>query len=71
MSPENDGISTPRDILDAALAKEESALRFYEKLLTDSKVTMVRDLIEELRDQEALHVRLIKKRLVLLNLGKG
>ena len=71
MSPNYAHLTTPREILDAALAKEEHAYQFYDDILSHAKVGMIRDLVEELRQQEAVHVRLIKARIVQLDLGRG
>jgi rubrerythrin len=58
-------------ILEAALAKEKEAHRFYSEMLTDASVEPVRDMIEKLLNEEDRHVRMIEKMLGDLNLGHG
>ena len=71
MSEGGKTLSTPAEILQVALRKEENAFRFYDNLLNAPKADFVRDLIERLRDEEAKHVRLIQKEIVKFSLGRG
>lgn len=64
-------LSTPAEILETALKKEEAAYHFYDNLLNVPKADFVRTLIEKLRDEEAKHVRLIQKEILKFNLGRG
>ena len=70
MAEEKKRLSTPGEILETALKKEEIAYRFYDNLLNTPKADFVRDLIERLRDEEAKHVRLIRKEIIKFNVGR-
>jgi rubrerythrin len=61
--------SSPIEILEVALKKEEAARRFYDELATNSHVELVRDLVTELREEEHRHVQLIQRKMVQLRLG--
>ena len=67
----NDEPKTPADILDTALRKEKSAYNFYDRMAMQTRVAMVRELLEKLREEEAKHVRMIEKKIAQLFLGKG
>ena len=60
---------TPIEILQAALRKEHSSYTFYDELLKNSTVGFVTDLLEELRDSEAQHIKMIEKKIVALERG--
>ena len=62
-------LSSPMEILQAALKKEEAARRFYDEVATNSHVELVKDLVVELREEENRHVQLIQKKIVQLRLG--
>jgi len=63
---------TEGEILKMALEKEQASYKLYEDLLRQQKsVEFLRDLLEELRDNEARHIRLIEDRITDLNLGRG
>jgi rubrerythrin len=62
-------LSSPMEILEAALEKEEAALRFYDSLATNSHVGAVKGLVTELREEEHRHVQLIQRKIVELRLG--
>ncbi len=64
-------LSAPDDILEAALKKEKVAFRFYNNLLQGTHVDFVRDLLEQLRDEEAKHVRMIEKKIAAMEAGRG
>jgi rubrerythrin len=62
--------NTVEDILKVALAREETAHRFYEGLLEKhSRVEPIRDLLEQLKDEEYRHIRLIHDKMAQLDLG--
>ncbi len=69
MSIKNRSLHTPVAILESALKKEE-AYHFYDALLQDTKVVVVQELLEKLRDEESKHILMIKKRLTNIKLGK-
>ena len=60
---------TPIEILNAALRKEQSSYAFYEDLLEQSTVGFVTDLLEELRDAEFHHMKMIEKKIGALERG--
>ena len=51
---------TPIDILTAALKKEREAYAFYNQLINSSTVTVVQELLEQLRDEEHKHILMIE-----------
>lgn len=61
-------ISTPGEILEAALAKEKTAYRFYERLENQCRIDYVRDLLSRLKDEEGKHIRMIDKMLTEMKL---
>jgi rubrerythrin len=62
-------LTTPQGILEAALAREEAAYRFYDRLLQSVTVPFIRELLERLKDEEFKHRRLIEDKLASLRLG--
>lgn len=63
--------NTPEAILKVALAKEEVAFRFYSDLIVrHSKVQVVRDLLERLKDEEHQHIKLIESKIAQLASGR-
>jgi rubrerythrin len=57
------------EILQTALRKEKRARDFYDGLVFQCGVEMVRELVERLRDEEAKHVKMIETMLSRLRLG--
>ena len=70
MSEEHGTLLPPR-ILEAALRKEEASYRFYEGMLRRTNVEFIRELLEELRDEESRHISMIKHKISRLRAGKG
>jgi rubrerythrin len=63
--------NTPEAILKAALAREHAAHRFYADLLErHSRIEPVRDLLQELKDEEYRHVKMVEARLSDLEAGR-
>jgi rubrerythrin len=62
--------TTPDEILEAALAREEEALAFYADLAGHCRTDVVRELLERLKDEESRHTHLIRDLITKLNLGK-
>jgi len=62
---------TPNQLLQVALGKEEEARRFYDQLLGECRIDMVRDLLERLKSEEHKHMRMIEEMITRLNLGKA
>ena len=58
-------------ILSMALKKEQDSYRFYDDLLQNTKVAILHDLIEELRDEELKHIKMIKKKTTEMSLGRS
>lgn len=69
MSNKNQSLSTPVVILEAALKKEKEAYHFYDDLLQGTKVIIIQELLEKLRDEENKHILMIKKKLAKIKLG--
>jgi rubrerythrin len=63
------GLSTPMEILKAALQKEEAAYRFYESLGENTHVEPVKDLVTQLKEEELRHMKLIQRKIVEFSLG--
>jgi rubrerythrin len=64
-------LSTPDEILNAALAKERQAYEFYMGLAEACRTDFVRELIETLKKEEQKHVRMVEQMLTKLRLGHG
>jgi rubrerythrin len=61
---------TPGELLELALAKEKQSHAFYEALLAHGQAGLLRELVEQLKDEEYNHVRRIEQKLAELNLGR-
>ena len=68
---DNRRLSTPDEILNAALAKERQSREFYARLADQCRIDMVRKLLERLKDEETKHERMIEDMLGDLRLGRG
>jgi len=68
---DNRRLSTPDEILNAALVKERQSREFYARLADRCQIDMVRKLLEKLKDEEAKHVRMIEDMLADLRLGRS
>ncbi len=64
-------LSTPDEILNAALVKERQSRQFYGGLAEQCRIDMVKQLIEKLKDEENKHVKMIEEMLSNLRLGRG
>jgi rubrerythrin len=62
-------LSTPMEILEAALTKEKAAYQFYEELLNNTNIEMLQEIIEHLLHEEYKHIQLIEKKLATLRSG--
>ena len=71
MATDTRGTKTPVEILQIALKKEEGSYKLYDSMLGESKVGFVRELLEKLREEEGRHIRMIKKRIAQLEMGRG
>ena len=63
-------LTTPDQILKAALQKEMQARDFYADLAARTSVDFVQDLLRNLQNEESKHVRLIQAMLGRLEAGK-
>ena len=63
MHTKNRPPGTPIDILTAALKKEREAYSFYNQLIQSSTVTVVQELLEQLRDEEHKHMIMIEAKI--------
>ena len=59
-------LTTPMEILGAALSKEKAAYDFYEKLLENTSIGMLQEIIEHLLQEEYKHIQLIEKKMAAL-----
>jgi len=64
-------IKTPMGLLEMALKKEEAAQRLYDRLLKEPQAGVVRGFLEQLREEETKHVRMVQRKIVDLRLGKA
>ncbi len=62
-------LSTPGELLKAALAKEQQAHDFYEHAILSCKITEVRELLEFLMNEESRHLHLVREMIVKLDLA--
>ncbi|MBN2108246.1 MAG: ferritin-like domain-containing protein [Deltaproteobacteria bacterium] len=69
MNEEKKTPHTPIEILKEALRKEQSSYTFYNDMLQQSTVGFVSDILEELRDAEFHHMKMIEKKIAHLELG--
>ncbi len=61
--------TTPDEILQEALAREQEAQAFYASLLARCRIDFIRELLEKLEEEESRHVHLIQEMITKLNLG--
>jgi len=63
-------LNKPMSILKSALKKEKASYRFYEDLLKKHKsVEILKDTIEQLKEEEYKHIQIIEKKITKLGLG--
>jgi len=62
-------LATPMEILEEALKREKAAYDFYASVRDHVKTPLVRDLAEQLCEEERRHVILIEKQITKLHLG--
>jgi rubrerythrin len=71
MTNETGKLTTWENILHAALRKERAAYRFYDEILSTTKVRLLRQLLETLRGEEAKHIDMVQKKIAQMNLGRS
>jgi rubrerythrin len=69
--PHEPRLTTPDEILNAALGKERQAYEFYAGLAEGCRIDFVRNLIETLKNEEHKHVRMVENMLTKLRLGQS
>ena len=62
-------LTTPSEILQAALTREQEARDFYAQLGLQTHVSYVKDLLQYLTEEETRHVRLVQSMITRLDLG--
>ncbi len=62
---------TPEEILNRALAKEQASFRYYDRMLKSTKIDLIRDLLQDLKNEEYKHIKMIESRIRRMNLGSG
>jgi rubrerythrin len=60
---------TPEGILRQALAKEREAFSYYDGMLKASSIEIIKDLLQELKNEEYKHIKMIESRLARLAVG--
>ena len=60
---------TPMEILDAALRREKAAYEFYAEVRDHARIAIIRDLAEELCEEEQRHIRRVEK--MILHFREG
>lgn len=60
---------SPMQILEQALRKERASCDFYANLAADCKVVFLSELLIELKDEEAKHVKMIQAMITQLKTG--
>ena len=62
-------LSTPMEILEAAIEKEKAAYQFYQELLNNTSIGMLQEIVEHLLQEEYKHIQLIEKKMAALRSG--
>ncbi len=60
---------TLEEILNTALAKEKAAFNYYDSVLKATNIELIRDLLQELKNEEYKHIKLVENKIRRLNLG--
>ena len=68
---DNRRLSTPDEILNAALTKERQSRQFYAELAGQCQIGMVKELLEKLKDEENKHVKMVEDMMADLRLGRS
>lgn len=63
-------LNTPAEILAVALKKEQNAFTFYDKVSKSTDVDFIKELCEQLREEEAKHIKMIENKIVQHNIGR-
>lgn len=60
---------TPEEILRQALAKERTAFSYYDRMLKATSIEVIKDLLQDLKNEEYKHIKMIESRLARLTVG--
>ena len=61
--------ATLMDILETALKREEASYHFYDRILQETTADLFSETIEQLREEEYRHIRIIEKMIEELRSG--
>jgi len=61
--------STPEEVLNLAMSKERAAFRAYDRMLRVANIDLIRDLLQDLKNEEYKHIQMIEARLMRIRLG--
>ena len=70
MTDEERRYDTPAKILEAAMTREKAAYEFYDSLLSHSKVQIITEMLESLKNEEYKHIKLIEQLSAELRMGR-
>ena len=62
---------TVEEILKRSLAREKASFSFYDRLLKSTTVDLIQDLLQELKNEEYRHIKMIEQRTRRLGTGQG
>lgn len=62
-------LTTPREILITALGMEKKAYYFYKELLRTTRPKLLKELLEQLQDEELKHTKMVEKMISRLDRG--
>ena len=60
---------TSEQILNTALAKERAAFNYYDRMLKSTGIELIQDLLQDLKNEEYKHIKMIETMIRRLNLG--
>lgn len=60
---------TSEQILKTALAKEKAAFSYYDRMLKSTNIELIQDLLQELKNEEYKHIKMIESKMRRLSLG--
>ena len=66
---QSSNLGTPMQILEEALKREQAAYNFYASVRDHVKSDLVRELAEQLCEEERRHAQLIEKKILKLRRG--
>jgi rubrerythrin len=60
---------TAEQILNTALAKEKAAFDYYDRMLKSTNIELIEDLLQELKNEEYKHIKMIERLIRRLTLA--